>query len=217
MRGVLWAAFSYFVLKGAQLGDLTIYGVLSRLRIAFTLILAFVLLGEALTLVKIGSFVLIVVGAGVATSVKGTALKRSLREPAVWHFTVSAVLFAVCNVMDKALVSQFDAVTYVVGYNAVAAVLTLAFLSKRRERVWSALSAKPKAFLLRAFILPSAFVTGFLMYNGAQAGIANLVVELSFPLTLLAGFVLLHERDNLKRRALGSLLVLVASVLAAIA
>lgn len=217
LRGALLAGFGYAFLKAARLAELTLNGVLSRLRLAFVLLFAAVFLGEALSPVKIASFALVVAGALVATSQRGLPLRRALRQPAFWYFVVAAVLYAAGSVVDKALIARVQPVTYLVAVNAVSIFALMLFISHPARRVRTVLAAKPWAFGVRAIILPAVQLAQLFAFQTGEASRVALVTELAFPLTFLVGILLLNERTNLPRRAFGSLLVIAASLLAALA
>ncbi len=214
LRGLLFTAFGIYFLKGVRSVELTLNGALSRLRVAFVIILSAVVLGEALTLVKLAALALVFAGAVIATSSKGKSLRAELKNPGVRNLAIASFLIACCVLVDKHLAGQYEPVTYTAAYLGLTAIFTFAITPNWYSRAVSVLKSKPRAFLLRAFILPGSQLGSLFAYQLAQASLVALVTELSIPFSFILAVWWLGERENLKRRALGGLLVVIASTLA---
>lgn len=214
----IWTVQYLIALTVDSQADVSLSMPLYRLRLVFALPLSALVFREPVTPAKLAALVLILAGVFITSTRRSANWRESLQSPVVKLLALEAFLATAGLMLDKTIIpSMANVATYGFLLFAIPAVLIYAISKNHRARVSTILASKSLA--CAAVIVASAFMIVFWYSSLARAVPAQMLLafEIHFPLAILGGILLLGERDNLKRRALGAVLVLVGSLLAGLA
>lgn len=183
---------------------LSVSAIVQRSRIIWTAILAAIVVGEAFTPLQVGGLFILFVGVSTVTA------PHKLRvDKGVQFALLSAFLFSVTTVMIKATISSIPPAAQVAGLALpsiiVFPILSKNFGSKIRQFTRDRIALKFFAALGNVAVL---FLTVYAFAIGPAAKISA-IYQGSLVLSVFAGIILLGEREDLGRKLLGSLLVIV--------
>lgn len=209
-----WTTIGLLLIQGFCIG---IYGKLSytaikRLPISqfqtlnqsfniFIIILGWLVLGETLTLLQLGGSAFIIASAvvvGLAAHVNDK--KNKTQTGAVRLVVIAAAILSVGLIAEKAALGHMDMGAYFIfGFGAQALTMLALAIPDLRKNTHHISQNDIKNF----FIMGAASATvGFMyLYTVKAANNISLIVTLNsfaLPLTALASYWLLHERENTK-------------------
>lgn len=183
--------------------------VLKRVKIVAIALLSVVFLGEALTAARLASLALIFL-ATIILSVNSLKLSFD-RDALLVIFT--AVVSAAALVADKAALPYFQVPAYAFWMFLAPGVGILVF-SKQKLSLHSNNLHGFKKFILISIVLDvSAYLLGIFVLQRTDAIVTSLLLELTVPLTVIGGIVFLHERKDLKKVILATILSIAGTIL----
>ena len=208
--GASWLC--YF--KALQIGDVNKVTPVDKSSTILTMLLAFLLLGEKLTLLKVGCMVLIGVGTGLMIQKKENARQNGSSGRGWFLYAAGSALFAsLTSILGKVGMEGINS-------NLGTAIRTIVVL----VMAWVVVFVTGKAHTVRhidkkswLFLVLSGCATGaswLCYYRALQTGQASIVVpidKLSIVLTVI--FARLVFKEKLSRKALTGLALIVAGTL----
>lgn len=215
---LLYAATNFFSFLSLQKIDASKYTIIFASRGLFTVIASTLFLNETLDSVsKIIGVILIILGVVVVTIDK---FDRSLFQITKFEAfgLLAALAVGLANTNDSVVLKQMDIFTYT-GVVFIIPALILAIISKSgRTNIKPLLNLKflPKIVLFSILIFISAFTffSALEIHNSAEVSSVNL---LGTVLTVLLGIILLHERRNILKKIVGSVLSILGLLLITLA
>ena len=200
--------------KALQIGDVNKVTPVDKSSTILTMLLAFLLLGEKLTLLKVGCMVLIGVGTGLMIQKKENALQKESSGHGWFLYAAGSALFAsLTSILGKVGMEGINS-------NLGTAIRTIVVL----VMAWVVVFITGKANTMRQidkkswlFLVLSGCATGaswLCYYRALQTGQASIVVsidKLSIVLTVI--FARLVFKEKLSRKALAGLVMIVAGTL----
>lgn len=209
--GASWLC--YF--KALQLGDVNQVAPIDKSSTILTMLLAFLLLGESLTLLKIGCMLLIAAGTFFMLP-KGEKHSEAKSAKKGWLFyaVLSAVFASLTSILGKVGIQNIDSNLGTAIRTCVVLVLAwgMVFVTKQQHTLHD-LHRKDLLFLIL-----SGLTTGFswmCYYRALQDGPASVVVpidKLSILVTIAFSGLVLKERLN-RRSGIGLILLTTGTVL----
>lgn len=169
----------------------------------FVILGGWLLLGEALSMTQLIG-VAFIIGAAVLSAFAARAKTHSLTvQPGTTKLVlVSAVILSIGLVAEKAALGHMDVGAYFIyGLGSQALFVTLIALKDMNKRLWQTVTHSD----IRNNIVvgvASALAGFFYLYTVNAADNISLVISLNsfvLPLTALASYWLLHEREDQKR------------------
>lgn len=207
--GASWLC--YF--KAMQLGDVNKVTPIDKSSTVLTIVLAFLLLGEPVTVAKAAGAMLIALGTWLMIERKRTGEQIPVYSSWVVYALLSAVFASLTAILGKIGIQGVES-------NLGTAIRTIVVL----VMAWVVVFVVKKAGQIRAidlkswlFLILSGFATGgswLCYYRALQEGPASIVVpidKLSIVLTVAFSFAFLKE--TLSRKALGGLALFVAGTM----
>lgn len=182
---------------------LSISSLVQRSRILWTAILAAVFVGETFTLMEVSGLLVLFVGVSVV------ALPHKLRHDKGVQFAyISAILFSITTVMIKATIGSIPPAAQVAGLAFPSVIVFPMFTRGFRNRLKRFTQDR---FWMKLFAAFTNVIQLFLSVYALAVGPAaksSAVFQGSLVLSVFAGIILLGEREDLRRKLLGSALVL---------
>lgn len=207
--GVSWLSY----MKALQLGDVNKVAPVDKSSILITMLLAFLLFGEPLTLLKVLCMVLIGVGTYLMIEYKPSAERASGDYHWLFYAALSAVSAAAVAILAKIGMQGIDTTLGTAIRTVVVAVM--AWLMVAVTGKWSEVSkvrGRSGVFLVLSGIATGA--SWLLYFTALQQGPASIVVpidKLSILVTIILSYIVLRERISL--RSLLGLCFIVAGTL----
>lgn len=194
-----------FSFRAYKLIDVSEAGLISRLNIVFTAVVAIIFLSEVYTTNSYIGFLLILIGSLIIVFKKG----RIVKNRGLLFAIIMAMGFGLSAVFDKVLVSQFSPFTYVVLNNLAVSLLFFSFKEARNESV-KLLKSKPGLIILTGVLSAVSWV-GFLyvLQTGAVSKIFPIYDTLSLVCVVGMGILFLGEKEKILQKIAGSILVII--------
>lgn len=197
--------------KALQLGDVNRVAPIDKSSTILTLILAFIILGEKLTLTKIAAVILIGIGTYMMIT-KKDAEEKSQKGWAV-HAVLSAVFASLTSILGKIGISDIESNLGTAIRTAVVLIMAwiVVFVSKKQKEI------KNIDRRSMAFILASGITTGLSWlsyYKALHDGNASAVVpidKLSIIVTVAFSYFVLKEK--LTKKSLAGLIIITAGTM----
>ena len=208
--GASWLC--YF--KALQLGDINKVVPIDKSSVIFTILLAFLFLGEKISLFKAAGIVLIGMGTFLMIEKKKTDVPNKGRGYGWFFYALGSAVFAsLTSILGKIGIAGVESNLGTAIRTAV--VLLMAWLMVFVTGKQRTIREVPKKEL--GFICLSGIATGaswLCYYRALQDGLASVVVpidKLSIVVTVVFSYFVFHERLSMK--ALAGLLLIVAGTL----
>ena len=197
--------------KALQLGDVNRVAPIDKSSTILTLILAFIILGEKLTLTKIAAVILIGIGTYMMIT-KKDAEEKSQKGWAVYA-VLSAVFASLTSILGKIGISDIESNLGTAIRTAVVLIMAwiVVFVSKKQKEI------KNIDRRSMAFILASGITTGLSWlsyYKALHDGNASAVVpidKLSIIVTVAFSYFVLKEK--LTKKSLSGLIIITAGTM----
>ncbi len=196
---------------------------LTKLTPIFTAILGFSILGEAMTPLTVTGILAVTFGSYIVLLRKHQSLlgplKRLFSNRAALLASISSVIYAFASIMDRFGTQAIRPEVYVSGiFLVMSACFTVYLGTKKREKLVEARNAvreRPSSFLLVGLLASGAYLSIFIAYSLAAASKVIPVLQLQVLASVAAGGYLFNE-ENMLRKVVGSLVLIVGVVLIAL-
>lgn len=198
----VFGMYAYMRMHAAS--ALSVSAIVQRSKIFWTAILAAIFVGETFTPMQVGGLLILFLG------VSAVAAPHKLRNDKGVQFAyISAILFSITSVMIKATIGSIPPAAQIAGL-AFPSVIVFPLVTKGfRGRVKQFLVRRTWMKLFAAFT--NAIQVSLTIYALAvgPAAKGGAIFQGSLVLSVFAGIILLGEREDLGRKLLGSLLVII--------
>lgn len=213
LSGIATGASWLCYFRALQIGDVNKVTPIDKSSTVLTMLLAWMLLGESLTSMKIIAIVLIGVGTYLMIQKKeGIDLKE--KSNAWFLYAVASAIFAsLTSILGKVGIESIDSNLGTAIRTIVVLIMAwiVVFISKKQNTIKT---VTKKSWL---FIILSGFATGgswLCYYRALQTGPASVVVpidKLSILVTIAFSYLVFHEK--LSKKAVFGLVLIVAGTL----
>jgi drug/metabolite transporter (DMT)-like permease len=195
---------AYTLMKMHAHSHLSISTIVSRTRLIWVPLIAFILFGEALSIAEYVGIAVLFIGLSVASSPKKIVSDKGLK-----FAYLSAFAIALVNISLK-LVAPYAGTSVVMVFMTLPSVILFPLLMKNgRRRIASSLHSKLPLKLLTGLVTANST---YLLAKAIDLGTVSIVTALyqSMMITsVVAGIVLLKEKENIAKKIIGSLISLV--------
>ena len=204
--GASWLC--YF--RALQLGDVNKVVPIDKSSVILTILLAFIILREEITLTKAAGVVLVGLGTFLMIEKKDVAEKKPAKKSWIFYAAGSAVFASLTSILGKIGISEVESNLGTAIRTIVVLIMAwvMVFVTKKADTVKSI----PKKELI--FIGLSGLATGgswLCYYKALQDGAASVVVpidKLSIVVTVVFSYIVFKEK--LSKKSLAGLLMIVA-------
>lgn len=212
LSGISTGASWLFYFKALQMGDVNKVTPIDKSSIIFTMLMAFLFLGERITLIKVIAMILIGIGTYMMIQKKESANTKNKSKSWLLYALGSAVFASLTSILGKIGIEGIDSTlgtairTIVVLIMAWLVVLVTGKQNKIKEIDKNS----------GLFLVLSGFATGgswLCYYRALQEGPASVVVpidKLSILVTVAFSYVAFKERLN-KKSLIGLVLIVIGT------
>lgn len=206
---VLVSVFAYgtgnlFSFKAYKLIDASEVGLIGRLNLVFTALIAILFLSEIYTPRSFLGLFLVFAGSSVIFFDKG---KISLNRGVIYAL-IMALGYGLAALFDKIILQEFSPFTYVVVNNFLVSLMFLTFKEARKESL-QLIKKHPLLVILTGILAAGSWV-GFLfvLQSGSVSKVFPIFDSLSLVSTVGLGILFLKERNKLFQKIIGSALII---------
>lgn len=207
--GASWLC--YF--KALQLGDVNKVTPIDKLSTVFTMVLAFVVLGEPFTKLSFAAIVLIGCGTYLMIQKKETETKKTTGKQWLLYAVGSAFFASFTSILGKIGIERVDSTlgTAIRTIVVLAMAWVVVFVTKKQNTIKT---IGKKSWI---FLVLSGLATGgswLCYYRALQTGPASVVVpidKLSILVTIAFSYIILKEKISVKA-CIGLLLIVVGTL-----
>lgn len=212
VSSVLWAVIGVVGLKSIKMVHVSIREPIFEIKLIMLLILSAVFLREVFTLEKaLGTFV-IFMGFLVLYVGRRTALFK-LSDVGIQLTVLAALLVAIVSIIDKYAMNFFTAGTYGFLVFFVPGLFLSFFAFRRKSKLESLVRNKLKTVIVVTILAALFYFLTLKAYELVDVSIAFPIIRISTLLAVLGGIIFLGERENIVRKIVATLIVLVGVVL----
>jgi len=205
-EGIFIGLFNWLSYKAIKRMHISQFQVIFQLYGVTAVVFGWLLLGERLSPAQLVGSALLITGALLAaTSHKQQKSIHGLRNDAVFLAAMAAVSLGIGLVIEKAALGRMDMGAYFIfgfGTQTIALLVIAAHdLPKlRREHITWPQFRGPLAFGILSCLIGFTYI--YALRKVDNVSLVTMVSTFQLPLTVLAAFIILKERDNLTRLAL---------------
>ena len=190
--------------------EATLYQIIGQLRHIIVLIGAYFLFTEPISLIKIISIILIIFGVYIALSVNS---KITITKGVIY-----AVLSTVCISLGflfikEATVDVAPSVSASLSLIVSGILIYIIMYGTKKYRLELNLKGNIKNLVIAAVIFALFELTLFTALSSGQASLVTPVTQSSMIFTLIGGYIFLQERNNLSKKIIGSVLIVVGIIM----
>ena len=218
----IWALFAlsisiatlgdYLLLISTKYADLADTSILIPLSNFWTLLLAFIFLGESISLQKSLAVGLIIIGSMLALMKTG----KITVNKGIIAITLYGISSALMNTIDKGISDQFSIPLYATISYGVSAVLLYLFLGKKRAQIATTEWKKQGWWLGAVGVMWAMFSVMLLSaYNYMDVSTVVPLMRFFIVITTLYSLFVLKEKTRFIQKIVGSLLVTAGAILLA--
>jgi len=212
VSSLLWVFIAVISMKAYKYTKVSLKAPLSQSRVIFALLFAILFLSEAIVLEKIIGIALIFAALTLLTYKKERKFGQ-LKDIGVQFTILSAFLSALVAIIDKKSMAYFTPGTFGFLVYFIPALILIAFGKKYYKGVKQIVETKYK--FLAALVILGFFFYYFKLraYQLADVGQVFPIVRLSTLFTVVGGVVFLKERDQIVKKIVLTLIILVGIIL----
>lgn len=205
--GLVEAIGMYSYMKMHSMSALSISTVIQRSRIIWTAILAIIFIGETFTIIQGVGLTILFIGVIAVTA------GRSLRADKGMQFAyISAIIFSITTILIKAMIHAIHPFALIAGLSLPTVVLfpfiKHDFNIKAKQFTENLIWQKIGASVLNIIAL---FISVYAISVGPAAK-SSAIYQGVLSLSVFIGIILLGERDNIWRKTIGSVLVIIGII-----
>lgn len=184
--------------------DASTVGLVSRLNIIITALLAILLLKERYSFISYIALGLIFVGSLLIVFEKG----RVHINYGVVYAILMACGYAISAVIDKEILRHFSPFTYVVINNFFVALVFSSVKEARKEAYSLFVKKSSQVIVISLFSISSWVGFLFVLQSGSVSRIYPIFESVALVSTVGAGIVFLKETDKLIQKIIGSVIII---------
>lgn len=193
--------FTFLCLRNIEA---TLYQMIGQLRHIVVLLGAFLFLSETLTFTKVISILLIIIGVYIALSVKS---KIKITKGVLYAF-ISTVCISIAFLFIKQTTPDVaPSVSASMSLFVSGIIMYLLLLIKGGKNRALSLKGSYKSLIIAGIIFAIFELTQFSALSIGQASLVTPVSQSSMIFTLIGGYMFLKERDYLKQKIIGGVLI----------
>ena len=188
--------------------DVSVVSIFYQLAKVFMIILGVIIFHEQLTLIEIIGIILIMFGSSLVAFKKN---KFKINKY-IWAIIGASLFFALAMTIDVGISAQFNLAFYFFVLYFVPAVLIIIgkqikFIDLKEE--FFRTKNSPKFFIMASLCSSIGMLFYLLALRQGQVSIVAPLSSVTVLLNVLAGYIFLKERDDLTKRIIASILVIV--------
>ena len=206
LGSIVWIVPVWIFFKARKHTEASVYGSLGQTRLLFTLLIAYFLLSEVITLNKIFGVFLIIAGTTILTIKKGKLFGK-LKEFGIQMTLLYAFLVSIANVTDKFVVGFVPPATYGL-FAYLLPGLVIGMSTKKLTSLPKIFRGRLKILLLAAGMDVAAYFLALNAYQLADVGNIIPVFQISTMISVLGGIILLRERTEISKKIVGAILTI---------
>lgn len=198
----------YFYMKMHAYSELSISSILSRSRMVWIPVVAFLLFGEVLNLTQYLGILVLFIGLSLAISPR-----RWFIDKGAIYANIAAVIIALNVVLLKEATPYASPSVLIIAMSLPSVFLFPLFMRNPFKRLASFSKEK---FGLKAFSVVIQFLSAYFLVIALQKGevsIVNSIYQGMMIFSVLAGIIFLKERTNIFKKISGSIIALLGVVL----
>jgi drug/metabolite transporter (DMT)-like permease len=198
----------YFYMKMHTHSELSVSTILSRTRMLWVPLFAFLIIGEILMPIEYLGIAVLFLGVSIVSSPK-----KMFVDPSAKYANASAIMIAINIVLYK-LAMPFASNSVILAALAFPSVILLPILMKNARRrikvnIKSSLWLK---LLTISFNIISLIFFALAMEDG-EASKVNAVYQGMLVFAVVAGIIFLKERDNIPKKIIGTTITIIGVIL----
>ena len=188
--------------------DVSVVSIFSQLAKVFMIILGVIIFREQLTLIEIIGIVLIMFGSSLVSFKKN---KFKINKY-IWAIIGASLFFALAMTIDVGISAQFNLafyffVLYLVPSILISIGMKIKLVDLKKE--FFRTKNTPKFFIVASLCSSIGMLFYLLALRQGQVSIVAPLSSVTVLLNVLAGYIFLKERDDLTKRIIASILVIV--------
>lgn len=207
LLGLIESVGMYSYMKMHSMSSLSISTVIQRSRIIWTALLSIIFIGETFTTVQSVGLLILFIGVVAVT------IGKSLRSDKGIQFAyISAVIFSITTILIKVLITSIHPVALVAGLSLPTVMLFP--ILKRDFKTRAKQFAKHKIFpkIGASFLNVCALFLSVYALSVGPVAKSSAIYQGMLSLSVFIGILFLGERENLVRKMIGSVLVIIGIV-----
>ncbi len=190
--------------------EATLYQIIGQLRHIIVLIGAYILFTEAITLIKIISIFLIILGVYIALSVKS---KVKITRSVIYALFSTICIGLGFLFIKEATVDVAPAVSASLSLIVSGILIYLIMYGTKKHRSELNLKGNRKNLIIAAVTFALFEFTLFTALSSGQASLVTPVTQSSMIFTLIGGYMYLQEKNNLSKKIIGGVLILAGIIM----
>ncbi len=210
IAAILWGVGTIFYFKALQLLESSEVTILASVRSLITIAASLLFLGESFSVQKLMGTVIVLFSIFIVTNLKhGIKFNRGI------FYTFGMVLFyGLAVVFDVVNLRSTDPLSYLALVNILIGIILLLIFPKaiKKMKVFASKSFLRKMLPLSAFSSAQAIAYYFALAKGPASQIAP-IGQAQVIITILLAVIILKERDNLLRKVIAAVLVMIGVIL----
>lgn len=193
----------YLIMKMHSYSHLSISTIISRTRLIWVPLIALVLFGDRLSAIEYAGIAILFLGLSIASSPRKLLADKGLK-----FAYMSAFMVAVVNIQLK-LVAPYASTSLVMIFMALPSVFLFPLIMKGGyKRITASLSTQVPLKMLAGFVTAlSTYLIAYAIGKG-NVSIASALYQSMMIVSVIAGIVFLHERENMGKKIVGSIISL---------
>lgn len=207
----LYAFGNVYIFKALKATEASKFTIIYSTRVAFTVLVSVMFLGELFSLKDILGAVLIFIGI-VIVSIKSARI--ALNKGDVYSF-IAAILYGLANANARFLLHTFYVFPYML-FVFFTPVLLLAIIYPK-EIQHAKLFLKGRNFFAMCIVSVIYAIANIAFFEalklGPSASLVSTVVLVGVIVTVILSIIFLHERENIGRKLLGALISFIGLVI----
>jgi drug/metabolite transporter (DMT)-like permease len=201
----------YVFFRMHSFAELSISSIVSRIRIIWVPIIAFIFLGEVLNFNQYLGIAILFIGLSVAVSPN-----RFFADKGVFYSFITSIVVAIISVLFKAL-SPLASTSVIMVVMALPSVILLPLLMKNsikrlRGGIKDRLTLKILASLAN---LLAMYFTLMSLKSGGPVSIVSGIYQAMMIISVIAGIIFLKERKDIPKKLIGSTITVIGIILIA--
>jgi len=195
-----WSAFT--ALKKI---DISLYQIITQIRHILIIIGGLLVFSEIITITKLFSVLLIIVGVVVALYVKS---RIKLDGRGIWLSVLSTIAAVIAFLFAKQTLLDFSAATAVSLELMLIGILSLALLKFDHGKIIGELRINGRGLVVSGIVFGVFELLLFLALSIGEASRVVPAVQSSLIFAVAAGIVFLGERSNIIQKIIGTILII---------
>lgn len=188
--------------------DVSVVAVFSQLAKVFMIVLGVVIFREKLTQIELFGIILVVLGSALISFKKN---KFKINKY-IWAIIVASLFFAFAMIIDVGISTQFNLafyffILYLIPSILISISMKIKFIDLKKE--FFRTKNTPNLFIFASLCSSIGMLLYLLSLRQGQVSIVAPLSSVTVLLNVLAGYIFLKERDDLVKRIIASILVIV--------